>query len=132
MCLGEASAGELPTLDLLLKLTLEGWQVYRTLSRRHADAGRLAQVKSRHAKRLRAACFLISGQQRLLAAPPFRSHQTLPQTLRSRFQAEQQLSLRFFTAADTAADPCLIDLYRALGRECQDLAGDLRVWVEQL
>lgn len=134
VCLGEGSVGDLPTLQALLTQTAEGARVYRELARqwrREPLLHTLAEEKRRHVKRLSAAHFLIAGERYFPVAE--RSEPLLPPLalrLRERFQAEQRLALAFFQAANAATDPCLIELYRELGKRCQEMAGALRTWME--
>ena len=134
VCLGEASVGELPTLERLLDMAEEGAQTYQALAhrwRREELLPVLAREKRQQAKRLSAARFLIAGERYASPAAPRLSNESLPLRLRGRFQAEQRLALEFFSAAGAAADPCLIELYRDLGRGCQDCAKALRAWMEK-
>ena len=133
VCLGEFSAKELPTLERLLDATEEGVQTYQALARRwrrETLLPTLAREKRRQAKRLAAARFLIAGEQYASPAAPRLSNESLALRLRGRFLAEQRLALDFFSAANASSDPCLIDLYRDMGRDCQDCAKALRTWME--
>lgn len=133
ICLGETSSKELPTLERLLDETEEGVQTYQALARRWRREPllpTLAREKRRQAKRLSAARFLIAGEQYASPAAPRLSNESLSLRLRGRFQAEQRLALEFFSAANAADDPCLIELYRDMGRDCQDCAKALRTWLE--
>ncbi len=134
VCLGEGSAGELPLLERLLDETAEGERFYQALSRRWRGEEILpvlTREKRRQGKRLRAARFLITGTQYTPSPSPAPGRERLSLQFRSRFQTEQRLALAFFQAANTAADPCLIELYRALGKDCQDCARLLREWMER-
>lgn len=133
MCLGETSSKELPTLERLLDEIEEGAQTYQALARRwrrETLLPTLAREKRRQAKRLAAARFLIAGEQYASPAAPRLSNESLSLRLRGRFQAEQRLALDFFAAASAASDPCLIELYRDIGRDCQNCAKALRAWME--
>lgn len=134
VCLGEASSRELPLLERLLDETAEGERFYRALSRqwrREELLPALAREKLRQGKRLGAARFLIAGTSYTPSPTSAPGKGRLALHLRTRFQAEQRLALAFFQAANTAADPCLIELYRTLGKECQDCARALRDWMER-
>lgn len=134
VCLGETSAGELPALERLLDAVEEGAQTYQALARRWRREEllpALAKEKRQQAKRLSAARFLIAGERYASPAAPRLSNESLSLRLRGRFQAEQRLALEFFAAANAAADPCLIELYRDLGKGCQDCAKALRWWMEK-
>lgn len=133
-CLGEGSARELPLLERLLDETVAGARIYRALERRWRREGLLsilAQEKSRQGKRLSAARFLITGESYTPSPTPAPGKESLSLQLRARFQAEQRLALAFFQAANTAADPCLIELYRTLGKDCQGCVKALRGWMER-
>ena len=134
VCLGEGSSRELPMLERLLDETVGGERFYRALERRWRREGllsALAQEKRRQGKRLSAARFLITGERYVPSPAPAPGKESLSLQLRTRFQAEQRLALAFFQAANIAADPCLIELYRALGKDCQDCAKGLRSWMER-
>ena len=144
LCLGEGSVGELPTIEALLLLSLDGWRIYRSLARRQQGNGRrgreerggtlseLAEAKRVQARKLSAADFLISGRDHVAPptdAPIFRS---LPLALRERYQAEQLAAAQFLAAANASADPCLMELYRALALEDQLHAKMLRDLLVQM
>ena len=134
VCLGEASAAELPALERLLDGVEEGAQTYQALARRWRREEllpALAREKRQQAKRLSAARFLIAGERYASPAAPPMSNEGLALRLRGRFQAEQRMALQFFAAANAASDPCLIELYRELARGCQDSAQALRAWMEK-
>lgn len=133
VCLGEGSCGELPMLSQLVVLTVDGLRVYRALSRRwrrEALPADLAAAKQRQARRLSAAHFLISGRSYEVPASQIPRFDSLPLALRDRHRAEQEAALAFFQAANTSADPCLIELYREMGRENQLFAGRIRERLE--
>ena len=133
-CLGEGSAGELPRLERLCRQVWMDYQSYRTLSRR---AGRerifpsMAEAKRGDLRRLTTAAFLISGRQFRPEGGQELQPGNISLAVRDRFRSEQLLSLEFFSAAQSCSDACLIDLYRALGRQCQGYAGRLRGWLEE-
>ncbi len=135
VCLGEASAGELPTLGCLLKQAVDSYRIYHSLIRR---AGReplpaaLSAAKRKQARRLSAAYFLISGKNHSIPPTPAPQSNSLPLVLRAQYQAEQQAALSLFSAANASADPCLIELYRALAAENQSHASQLRSWLEKM
>lgn len=134
-CLGEASTDQLPALDRLLLLTVESWQSYRTMarsSRRASLPAALAQAKRQQLRRLGAARFLISGTPYELPETEPSQAAPLPLWVRQRYQAEQRTALELLTAASSSADPCLIDLFRALALENQTHAGQLREWLERM
>lgn len=133
-CLGEGSAGELPTLEALLDATVGNFRQYRALRRRGMGAQKLLSAltaaKEYQARRLSTANFLISGQTYVPAPTPASTAQTLPLALRERFQAEQAAAAALLEAAQRAGDPCLAALYRALGEENQAHAAQLRAFLE--
>lgn len=136
-CLGESAMGELPTLEVLIGMVWEGRQLYRILTRpartrshQAALLGDLMAAKDHQLRRLRTAHFLISGREFELSYTPPRRFGSLPLALRDRYHAEQAFALRCLTAAGRSADPCLIDLYRALASQSQALAGSLREALE--
>lgn len=138
-CLGEGAAGELPTLEALLVMVREGRQVYKGLTRsaraRTAQSGLLSDLiaaKDQQLRRLRTAHFLISGNQPDLAPTTPRRWPSLALALRDRYHSEQDFALRCLAAAGSSADPCLIDLYRSLASQSQELAGSLREALESL
>ncbi len=134
VCLGEASGDEMPGLERLLAGTAECYGIYRGLARRWRRErllSDLAEEKLRQVKRLKAAGYLICGRELFRPLPPVPEGGPLASHLRARFQAEQWLALEFFTGAGTAADPCLADLYRQLGRECREHAAWIRGWMER-
>lgn len=140
LCLGDASAVELPTLEKILDLTWEARRIYRALSRPSHQSGRsretllptLTATKETQARRLSTAHFLISGEHCEMKAGPLPRFPSLHLALRNRYRAEQEVALLCLTAAAASQDPCLMELYRELAAENQDLAGRLREWMEQL
>lgn len=134
VCLGETSAAELPVLEQLISQTAGAQRIYRMLARRFGRKGlpdQLALAKEQQLRRLNAAHFLICGEKHTAPPTPMPRQQALPLALRERYQAEQQLALALFSAANSANDPCLIDLYRTLGAENQAHADQLRGWMER-
>lgn len=134
--LGSGSAELLP---LLQDFQLGEWQsaaLYRALSRRISGSAAqslasLASEDLRAAKRLGAACFLISGVQ--LQAAPARNLRTPSylSTLRNRFIEEQQRAARYSAAAAESFDPWLSRLLQELFEEKLSHAHILRLLVEQ-
>lgn len=135
-CLGSGSAPHGSQLQTCILFELESWQLYRHLARRvTGSASRtlsaLASEKHRHARRLAAAYFLISGVRYWptdrLATPRFSAWLG---TLRTRFTQEQRQESRYRTAACDTSDPCLADLYGELAQGCADQAAVLRLLLE--
>lgn len=138
-CLGEGAVGELPTLEALLAMVREGRQIYKGLTRsaraRTAQAGLLSDLiatKDHQLRRLRTAHFLISGAEPELPFNAPRRWPSLALALRDRYHSEQDFALRCLLAAGSSTDPCLIDLYRSLASQSQELAGSLREALETL
>lgn len=137
-CLGEASMGELPTLEGLLALTVNGYRVYRAMERRTNRGNRrgllstLAAAKKGQARRLSTACFLISGQEPVAPPTPAPTATSLSLFLRERFQEEQRAAAEFLSAAQAAVDPCLRELYQILAAENRSHAAQLRSRLEQM
>ena len=114
------------------------WRIYLSLSRR-APGGcarvlaAMAAEERRHAKRLSAAYFLISGvryfpPESSLPAP----RGALPAALRQCFCAEQRGALAYLAAAEECSDPALCALYQELSRDEARHAQLLRELVEEL
>ena len=120
-CLGPASARYGEALQQFIQEELGDAATYRALARRGRSGSRfaaLAAQERRHAKRLSAAYFLISGVRY------FPDEQALPRlegtylgTLRARFQAEQRGEAAYRMAAESCQDPCLRELYLELAEE---------------
>ncbi len=132
LCLGPSSSGDLAALDPLAAQVVRELALYRSLARRASAALPLARKKADHLRRLSAARYLISGQPAPQARPAGSrvSGKLLP-LLRERYHAEESLVLALFTAAHSAADPCLQELYHQLALETQEIADALRRWLEQ-
>ena len=93
----------------------------------------MAAEERRHAKRLSAAYFLISGvryfpPESSLPAP----RGALPAALRQCFCAEQRGALAYLAAAEECSDPALCALYQELSRDEARHAQLLRELVEEL
>lgn len=137
-CLGEASMGELPTLEGLLALTVNGYRIYRAMDRRMNRGNRrgllstLAAAKKGQARRLSTARFLISGQETVAPPTPAPTATSLSLFLRERFQEEQRTAAEFLSAAQAAVDPCLRELYQILAAENRSHAAQLRSRLEQM
>lgn len=135
-CLGEASLGELSGLEARMEKTAQAQREYRALERRSGRRGlfsTLAAEKNRQLRRLNAAYFLISGQN---YAPTPVGESSLPKNnalaLRERFRAEQLEAAALMEAAQSAADPCVAQLYRELAEENHSHAHLLRRRLERL
>lgn len=133
-CLGEASVGELPTLEARMDEAAQAQQAYQALARRAGRrclASSLAEEKGRQVQRLNAAHFLISGQD----YDPQPGAVSLPATnalaIRERFRAEQLEAAALMDAAQASADPCLSQLYRELAEQNREHTDLLRRRLEQ-
>ncbi len=134
VCLGENSAGELPTLTALLGSCVDGFRLYRLLLQKLGARDLLAPLrdeKRRQAHRLSTAYFLISGQVFDPAPTPAPVIRSLPYALRDRFHAEELLALQFRSAGDLSPDPCLSQLYHELARETQAFGDIIRAYLEK-
>lgn len=134
-CLGEASLGELPRLDELIRECGRLRRTYWTLARRMGSRGIFSDMAARkngQLRRLLAARFLISGRE---VTPAFSGSPALPKTralaLREGFRAEQLEAAALMDAAQAAADPCLAQLYRALAKENGEQAQRFRTALER-
>lgn len=137
-CLGAASAVHGAQLQAFIEQALAGWRTYQLLARRAPGGGgralsTLAADERRHAKRLSAAYFLISGVRYWPAdRPAVPAIHTYPAALRSRFCAEQRGELAYRAAAEETADPALRELFLDLAQEENSHAWLIRSLVEQL
>ena len=122
-CLGPSSAVHGAELQAFIEDELGDHRTYTALSRRTAgQASRtfasMAADEKRHAKRLSAAYFLISGVRYWPAdRAPVRLEGTYLSTLRSRFLGEQKGEAEYRAAAGRTEDPCLRELYLELAED---------------
>lgn len=137
-CLGEASAGHGEELQRFIREELSDAATYAALARRtkgraSSRFAALSADEKRHAKRLSAAYFLISGVRYFPAdrASP-RLEGTYMNTLRARFQAEQMGEARYRAAAGRSQDPCLRELYLELAMEENAHSWTLREILEDI
>jgi hypothetical protein len=137
-CLSGTSAPYLPQLQELTFQAADQWRFYQQLARRTAGPfartlSGLAADQRRHAKRLSAAAFLISGvrlfpaEGRGAALPA-----PLPAALRAAFAWEQQTESVLRAAAVETADEALQSLYLELAEEDAAHADAVRGLLEQL
>ena len=126
-----------PALQELIRRELADWREYQALARR--TGGGPARVfagvgteKKRHAKRLSAACFLISGVRYWPETTQRVSVESYLGALRRRFHAEQERMAQYLAAAEGTADPSLRQLYFENAKEAWDAAMKLRTLVEQV
>lgn len=136
--LGENCLDCVPALQELIRRELIDCKEYQTLSRRVGGSpGRslaaLAGEKKRRAKKLSAACFLISGARYFpegeTVCPPIPSYLG---ALRRRFAQEQATMAAYLMGAESTADPCLQQLFSDHAKECWDQACKIRALVEQV
>lgn len=136
--LGPASAIYMPLLQELISKELLGWRYYQQLARQVSGTptrilSSMAADEHRHAKRLSAAGFLISGvrylplSQKLPMLPG-----TFPAALREAFSTEQQSEAAYRTAAAETLDEALRTLYLELAEEECAHASLIRNLLEQL
>lgn len=120
--LGSGSAGYAPTLQEMIEEELHDHRLYQLLSRRvPAGAGPTLAAMSadelRHARRLSAALFLITGVRYWPAVKAVPVTGAWPAALRNAFAEEQQGAAHYLSAAGEATDPALKALW-------EELAGD--------
>lgn len=137
-CLGAASAVYGPLLQEFITHERNDEQTYRLLARRvGGGAGRtlsaIANHEGRHARRLGAAYFLISGvrfqPEGAVCLPP---ESTYLAALRGRFLAEQRGAALYRTAGARTDDPCLKELFTELAEDEAAHARLIRGLLEQL
>ena len=136
-CLGPASAAYGGALQRFIEGELQDAVTYAALARRgrHRAAARfaaLADQERRHAKRLSAAYFLITGRRYrpCCSAPSLPADLCL--ALRDQFQWERRWAFCADQGAQAAQDPCLKELYQELAREGTCHAGAIRSLLEQM
>lgn len=136
-CLGAASAVYGSLLQECITCERNDEQTYRLLARRvGGGAGRtlaaMAADEARHARRLGAAYFLISGVRfRPEGAACLPPEGTYLSALRSRFLAEQRGAGIYRTAAGRTDDPCLRELFTELAEDETAHARLIRDLLEQ-
>lgn len=137
-CLGPASAVHGAQLQEFIAHELMDFRTYTALSRRcTGQAARtlstIAADERRHAKRLSAAYFLISGVRYFPADRALAKLESdYLSTLRSRFLEEQRGEQAYLAAAASTADPCLQELYTELAGDENSHAWLLRGIIEAM
>ena len=137
-CFGRNGADHNARLQDWIRAELEAWRAYQFLSTRSTGTvartlASMAADERRHARRLSAAYFLISGIRFFPPVPPHRSTgSNFWSTVRNHFWAEQQVSSAYSAAAEETADLCLAALYRELAAEENAHADFLRALVEKM
>ena len=134
--LGENCLDCVPMLQEMIRHELADWREYQALARRAGGPAAkslqaLANDEKRHAKRLSAAYFLISGvrywPEGERAAPPV----SYLGALRRRFGEEQAGMASYLAGAEATSDPCLRQLFLEHARDEWDHACRIRSLVEQ-
>lgn len=119
--LGEDSEEEGDALRRYIVRELQGWKSFLALAGSGAGSTPLKSCGAeelRHAKRLSAAYFLISGVRYLPVEQAAGNRwSSREQGLRAMFQASQRAELDYRRAAEKTADPALSSLYLELSRE---------------
>ncbi|MCI8539203.1 MAG: ferritin-like domain-containing protein [Oscillospiraceae bacterium] len=119
--LGEESEGEGDALRRYIVRELQGWKSFQALAGSGAGSTPLKSCGAeelRHAKRLSAVYFLISGVRYLPVERAAGSRwSSREQGLRAMFQASQRAELEYRRAAEETRDPALSSLYLELSRE---------------
>ncbi len=133
--LGENCLDCVPLLQEMIRRELADWREYQTLARRvgghQAKAFQaLANEEKRHAKRLSAAYFLISGVRYWPEGEKVTPPTSYLGALRRRFGAEQAGMAAYLAGAEAASDPCLRQLFLDHAREEWDHACRIRTMVE--
>lgn len=128
--------GEATRLQELIRECLTGMAAYRSAARRgsrqRAELTAMGQKKTRHAKRLSAACFLMTGVRYWPAGNlPVSRPTDFFALLRERFMAEQRLYARLTALGEDAQDQCLRELYLTLAEETMELVHSIRLMVER-
>ena len=134
--LGDNCLDCVPMLQEMIRRELADRREYQTLARRVGGHQAktfqaLANEEKRHAKRLSAAYFLISGvrywPEGEKAVPPT----SYLGTLRRRFGEEQAGMAAYLAGAEATSDPCLRQLFLDHAQEEWDHACKIRSLVEQ-
>ena len=137
-CLGQNSAMYAPLLREMMDGETEDFRTYQALARRAGgNATRMlstmAADERRHAKRLAAAYFLITGEQyRSPNLNGSRPPMDLMTGLREQFIQEQRGASAYQGAAQETGDPCLRQLFQELGQEEMAHARMIRSLLEQM
>ena len=122
-CLGPASAVHGAELQEFILEELRDHRTYQALAQRAPGRSRqtlagIAADEMRHAKRLSAAYFLISGVRYWpLERAVCRSEGGWLNSLRCRFLEEQKGEAVYRAAAGRTGDPCLRELYLELAED---------------
>ena len=118
----EQSGGDGAVLQAFIADELSDWRTYQTLARRIPGGnGRalmgVAADERRHAGRLSAAYFLLSGVKFWPPAEPELTKEGWMAILRRRYWAERKGAEAYRTAAGRTGDSALRELYLELARD---------------
>ena len=136
--LGRSAAIHVPQLQEMILHELSDWRFYQQLSRRTSGLfaralSSMAGDERRHAKRLSAAAFLISGVRFLPNdRKPASLPASLPGALRAAFSRAQHSESAYRAAAAETADEALRELWLELSEEESTHAQLIRNLLEQL
>lgn len=133
--LGENCRDCAPLLQEMIRRELADVREYQALARRvggnQARAFQaLASEEKRHAKRLSAAYFLISGVRYWPDGEKITPPTSYLGALRRRFGMEQEGMAAYLAGAEATADPCLRQLFLDHAKEEWDHACRIRSMVE--
>ena len=133
----EQSGGDGAVLQAFIADELSDWRTYQTLARRIPGGnGRalmgVAADERRHAGRLSAAYFLLSGVKFWPPAEPELTKEGWMAILRRRYWAERKGAEAYRTAAGRTGDSALRELYLELAGDENAHAWLLRGILEQL
>ena len=138
VCLGRSSEMYAALLREMIDGETEDWRTYQAMARRAGGSaakilGAMAADERRHAKRLGAAHFIITGQR--YQSPNRSGSRPTPELmngLREQFIQEQRGAAAYQGAAQESSDACLRQLYQELAEEEMLHAGMLRSLLEQM
>ena len=133
----EQSGGDGAVLQAFIADELSDWRTYQTLARRIPGGnGRalmgMAADERRHAGRLSAAYFLLSGVKFWPPAEPELPREGWMAILRRRYWAERKGAEAYRTAAGHTGDSALRELYLELAGDEEAHAGIIRGILERL
>lgn len=133
----EQSGGDGAVLQAFIADELSDWRTYQTLARRIPGGnGRalmgVAADERRHAGRLSAAYFLLSGVKFWPPAEPELTKEGWMALLRRRYWAERKGAEAYRTAAGHTGDSALRELYLELAGDEEAHAGVIRGILERM
>lgn len=136
-CLGSQAVGSVPLLQAMIAQELRDARFYQALSRRAGGNGArlfsaMASDEWRHAKRLSAAYFLISGVRYWPEPQGKVNLGSYLNSLRQRFIAEQNGAAAYRAPAEECRDACLRELFLEHALDEGNHANQIRMVVEQL